>query len=157
MIDDLKKKFPQGIIETSLNFGTDVCVVERSAILDVLKYLKTHATTPFSMLLDICGVDYLGRNPRFEVVYHLYSFVTKKRIRLKVKLSESDIKIPSAMPVYEIADWFEREAFDMYGIIFEGHPNLKRLLTWTAFEGHPQRKDYPINKRQAIPTLDDIV
>ena len=96
-------------------------------------------------------MDYLGRNPRFEVVYHLYSIPLNHRIRIKVPVSEENCKVPTCIDLWKSADWFERETFDMMGIVFEGHPNLKRLLLFEGFEGHPLRKDYPINQRQKIP------
>ena len=99
----------------------------------------------------------LAPKDRFEVVYHLYSMPTKKRIRIKVRLNESDASVPSVMKIWEAADWFEREAFDMLGIKFVGHPNLKRLLMWNEFQGYPLRKDYPIDKRQPIPEPAEIV
>ncbi len=157
ILDTLKQKFPDAILSAAQDHGHDVVVVDRKKIFEVLQFLKNNSECPFEMLLDLCGVDYLGKDPRFEVVYHLYSLSKIKRLRLKVALPESDLTIPSAVTLWEAVNWFEREAFDMFGIHFEGHPNLKRLLMWEEFEGYPLRKDYPIDKRQAIPTLDDIV
>ena len=122
-----------------------------------MEFLKGNGETPFNLLLDVCGVDYMGQTPRFEVVYHLYSLSQKARLRVRVKLDEADLKIASVMDVWEAADWFEREAYDMYGVIFEGHPNLKRLMMWESFVGHPLRKDYPQDRRQPVPEPADII
>jgi NADH-quinone oxidoreductase subunit C/D len=108
-------------------------------------------------MADLCGVDYLGREgKRFEVVYHLYSTSTNKRLRAKVQLGEKEPAIDSVADIWPAADWFERECYDLFGIKFVGHKNLKRILLYEGFEGHPLRKDYPINKRQGIPTPVDL-
>lgn len=153
----LKQKFPHAILGSSADYGDETVVVDRAAIIEVLQFLREYPASPFDLLLDICGVDFMGQTPRFEVVYHLYSLHTKARIRLKVKLDEADLHIPSCLSIWPAADWFEREAWDMYGIVFDGHPNLKRLMMWEEFEGYPLRKDYPLNKRQPIPKLADII
>jgi NADH-quinone oxidoreductase subunit C len=157
MLSTLKIKFPQAIIEATQNLGDDCVVVKRENILTILQFLKLNEECPFDMLLDVCGVDYPSRDPRFEVVYHLYSLPKKARLRVKVGIPENDLKVPSVYGIWKAADWFEREAYDMFGITFEGHPNLKRLLMWEGFQGHPLRKDYPIDKRQPIPESLDIV
>ena len=105
--------------------------------------------------MDLTAVDYSrfpGREdgPRFEVVYHLYSIIHNHRVRVKVRVDEDDAVVPTAVPLWPIADWFEREVWDMFGIRFEGHPDLKRLLMYEEFVGHPLRKDYPINRRQPL-------
>ena len=97
----------------------------------------------FQQLIDLCGVDYPDRPLRFDVVYHLLSLTKNARVRLKVQTDE-DTPVPSITPVYPVADWFEREAFDMYGIFFSDHPDLRRLLTDYGFHGHPLRKDFPM-------------
>lgn len=153
----LKQKFPNRILESHQHLGDDTVVIERAHLVETLKFLKGNPEIPFDLLLDLCGVDYLGQNPRFEVVYHLYSLKTHQRLRVRTKLRENDLILDSVVSIWETANWYEREAYDMFGIYFNGHPNLKRLLMWTHFEGHPLRKDYPIQKRQPIPTLDDIV
>ncbi|MFN9065600.1 MAG: NADH-quinone oxidoreductase subunit C, partial [Bdellovibrionales bacterium] len=98
-------------------------------------------------LMDICGVDYPNREKRFEVVYHLFSSKDGSRLRIKVPLAVNET-IPTALSVWRGADWFEREAYDMFGIIFEGHPNLRKILTHHQFVGHPLRKDYEANRQQ---------
>ena len=97
----------------------------------------------FEILIDICGVDYPARENRFDVVYHLLSPRLNQRIRVKLETNEADA-VPSAIPVFPAANWFEREAYDMYGILFSGHPDLRRLLTDYGFQGHPLRKDFPL-------------
>ena len=104
----------------------------------------------FEMLTDLTAVDYLGEQPRFEVVYHFYSVAKNHRLRVKVRVPEDDPVVASAVPYYASANWMEREVFDLYGIRFEGHPDLRRILLYEEFEGHPLRKDYPKEKRQPL-------
>lgn len=127
-------KTPQG--ELSVQFSAIDLLVG-------LRQLKGHLDLQFRQLMDICAVDYLGREKRFEVVYHLLSLQYNQRIRVKVSIALGDA-VPSAVGVYKNADWYEREAFDLFGIHFEGHPDLRRLLTDYGFEGHPLRKDFPL-------------
>jgi NADH-quinone oxidoreductase subunit C len=112
-------------------------------IVEVLTYLRDAAGLEFQQLIDLAGADYPQRAKRFDVVYHLLSLTQNRRLRVKVETDE-DTPVPSITPVYPVADWFEREAFDMYGIFFEGHPDLRRLLTDYGFHGHPMRKDFPM-------------
>lgn len=134
--------------------GTDVlgwCVaydeliisVERSSLVRVLTYLRDSSSLQFAQLMDICGVDYLGREPRFDVVYNLLSLVYNRRLRIKVSVEEG-MPVPSVTSVYSSANWWEREVFDLYGIPFDDHPDLRRILTDYGFEGHPLRKDFPL-------------
>jgi NADH-quinone oxidoreductase subunit C len=117
--------------------------VERNALPRILAYLRDSETLQFSQLIDVCGVDYLERTPRFEVVYHLLSLTHNQRIRLKVGV-EDGMPVPSSTAIYSCANWWEREVFDLYGISFEDHPDLRRILTDYGFEGHPMRKDFPL-------------
>jgi NADH-quinone oxidoreductase subunit C len=112
-------------------------------ILRVLRFLKEDGRCRFLQLVDLCGVDYPQRQPRFDVVYHLLSLHLNQRVRVRVRTDET-APVPSAIEVYPAANWFEREAFDMYGILFSGHPDLRRLLTDYGFDGHPLRKDFPL-------------
>ncbi|HVN01077.1 MAG TPA: NADH-quinone oxidoreductase subunit C [Caulobacteraceae bacterium] len=112
-------------------------------IAGVLTFLRDAADLQFQQLIDICGADYPQREKRFDVVYHLLSLTKNRRLRVKVETDE-DTPVPSVISVYPAADWFEREAFDMYGIFFEGHPDLRRILTDYGFHGHPMRKDFPM-------------
>ena len=108
----------------------------------LLKFLRDAPMCKFTSLIDICGVDYPGREKRFEVVYHLLSIPLNQGIRVKVAVRE-DGSVPSIVKLFPAADWFEREAFDMYGIVFSGHPDLRRILTDYGFSGYPLRKDFP--------------
>lgn len=128
-------------VEAQIAHGELTLVAERARVVEVLKALKE--TFGFQQLIDLCGVDYPDRVERFEVVYHLLSMTRNARIRVKVSTDEVQ-PVPSVMSVYPCADWFEREAFDMYGMLFSGHPDLRRLLTDYGFQGHPLRKDFPM-------------
>ncbi|NCQ24225.1 MAG: NADH-quinone oxidoreductase subunit C [Rhodobacteraceae bacterium CG17_big_fil_post_rev_8_21_14_2_50_63_15] len=116
--------------------------VALSSIVGLVEFLKTDQTCAFSTLVDITGVDYPERSKRFDVVYHFLSMYQNQRIRLRVAVREEDI-VPSITEVYPAAGWFEREVFDMFGILFSGHPDLRRILTDYGFRGHPLRKDFP--------------
>ncbi len=114
-----------------------------SNLIAVLRFLRDDMQTQFVSIIDICGVDYPAREKRFEVVYHLLS--PRQNVRLRVKVAtDAETPIPSATEIYPGANWFEREAYDMYGILFTAHPDLRRLLTDYGFEGHPLRKDFPL-------------
>jgi len=112
-------------------------------IVDVLAYLRDGADFEFQQLIDLCGADYPHRTHRFDVVYHLLSLTKNRRLRVKIETDE-ETPVPSVTSVYPVADWFEREAFDLYGIVFEGHPDLRRILTDYGFSGYPMRKDFPM-------------
>ncbi len=117
--------------------------VKRDAIIPVLRFLHDDNRTQFISMIDICGVDYPSDRERFEVVYHLLSPKMNTRIRVKLR-TDAEKPVQSATGVYPGADWFEREAYDMYGILFTGHPDLRRLLTDYGFDGYPLRKDFPL-------------
>lgn len=144
----LVERFPNGVLATSDYRGDVTATLRRDALLDVMRLLRDDEG--FGMLLDATAVDFLGRSPRFEVVYHLVSIEDAGRVRIKVPLEESDLKIPSLSALWESANWLEREAFDMYGIDFSEHPNLKRIYLYEEFVGHPLRKDYPKERRQPL-------
>jgi NADH-quinone oxidoreductase subunit C len=112
-------------------------------VVQALAFLRDHPDLRFVQLIDLCGADYPDRERRFDVVYHLLSMTKNLRIRLKVQADE-DTAVPTATGVFPAADWYERETFDMYGIFFEGHPDLRRILTDYGFMGHPLRKDFPM-------------
>jgi len=124
-------------------FGELAVTAPAPRIVDALTYLRDAADTQFQQLIDVCGADYPQREKRFDVVYHLLSMTKNRRIRVKVQTDE-DTPVPTIVSVYPAADWFERETFDMYGVFFEGHPDLRRLLTDYGFHGHPMRKDFPM-------------
>jgi len=131
------------IDQISTEFGELTLTVKRESIIPVLRFLHDDKKTRFVSIVDICGVDYPGDQERFEIVYHLLSPKLNQRIRVKLRTSE-DTPVESATSVYPGADWFEREAWDMYGVLFTGHPDLRRLLTDYGFDGHPLRKDFPL-------------
>jgi NADH-quinone oxidoreductase subunit C len=128
-------------VEAQIAYGELTLVAPRERIVEVLTALRDQFG--FQQMLDLCGVDYPDRKERFEVVYHLLSMTRNARLRIKVSTDETQ-PVPSVISAYPAANWFEREAYDMYGILFSGHPDLRRLLTDYGFEGHPLRKDFPM-------------
>ena len=155
ILDRLRARFGGALVETHAHRGDHTAVVERADIVAVLRFCRDDAELDFDMLSDLTAVDFLkfpGREdgPRFEVVYHLYSVARNHRVRLKVTVDEDDPVVPTAVPVWPIANWLEREVWDMFGIRFEGHPDPRRLLMYEEFVGHALRKDYPINRRQPL-------
>ena len=131
------------LTERKLVVGELTLAVAPDRILDVLKHLRDDPECEFKILVDLCGNDWPGREKRFDVVYHLLSLTRNMRIRVKAMLGEGEA-IKSAIALYPAAGWFEREAFDMYGIAFENHPDLRRILTDYGFSGYPLRKDFPL-------------
>jgi len=151
----LRERLGPRVLETHAHRGDHTAVVTRDAIVDALAYCRDAAALRFDLLVDITAVDYLrfpGREdgPRYDVVYHLYSTTHNHRVRFRVAVEETDAVVPTATGLWPIANWLEREVWDMFGIRFAGHPNLKRLLMYEEFTGHPLRKDYPINRRQPL-------
>jgi NADH-quinone oxidoreductase subunit C len=151
VLETLVGKFGDDIVSTHSDFGDDTALVRRERIVEICTFLRDDPGLCFDFAMDLTGVDYLGEEPRFEVVYHLYSLEKKHRVRIKTRVPEEDPVIDSVIPVWAGMDWYEREAYDMYGIVFRNHPNLKRILMYESFVGHPLRKDYPKAKRQ--PTI----
>ncbi len=141
--EKLARKFKDGVIDTIVSRGEVTHLVKKEALLDICEFLKTDTDLKMNYLVDVLGVDYAPAVPRFEVVYHLYSIPKRHRLRLKVKLDEGE-PVPSVIDIWPAADWPERETYDMYGLIFEGHPNLKRIYMASDWEGFPLRKDYPL-------------
>lgn len=151
VIDALVERFPDAVTDAYAGVGGDDCAfVKKDRIAEVCQALKDDPAWRFNMAPYITAVDYLGVQPRFEVVYNLYSTATNHRIRLRVRVPEDDLVVPSVTSVWRGADWFERYCFDMYGIRFTGHPDLRRLLMYDEFVGHPLRKDYPLRGRQPL-------
>jgi len=146
----LTERFPASILETHSHRGDDTAVVKKEDIVAICTFLRDDDALLYNFMMDLTAVDYMGKEPRFEVVYHLYSLQYNRRVRIKARVSESDCSIDSIVPIWIAANWFEREVYDMYGIAFAGHPELRRLLLYEGFEGHPLRKDYPIKKRQPL-------
>ncbi|MGH0031682.1 MAG: NADH-quinone oxidoreductase subunit C [Myxococcota bacterium] len=146
----LLAELPDAVQATHADLGDATAVVDADRILDVLRLLRDDAELEFEMLSDVTAVDLLPKTPRFEVVYHLYSVARNHRVRVKAPVSEDAPRIASATPLWESANWLEREVWDMYGIAFDGHPDMRRLLLYDEFEGHPLRKDYAKEKRQPL-------
>ena len=135
-------KRPDCVLSYSVDFGELNVSVALGSIHGLIDWLKTDPTCRFNSLVDITAVDHVGRARRFDVVYHFLSMYQNHRIRLKVEVREDDM-VPSIVEVHPSANWFEREVFDMFGILFSGHPDLRRLLTDYGFRGYPLRKDFP--------------
>ncbi len=129
--------------------GEVTVAVSRERIVEVCKFLKTHHELAFDYLVDISGVDNFGDEPRFEIVYHVYSHKNVCWVRLKVKVAEEDCVVPSVTTVWRGAEWHEREAYDMYGIRFSGHPDLRRILMWEGYPYFPLRKDFPLGGKES--------
>ena len=141
--DAIKAALPAEVDGVDFRLGELMVVVKPVAIIRVLTYLRDDPACLFTMLVDICGVDYPERAERFDVVYNLLSLRHNRRIRLKVRVGE-ETPVPSACSVFSAAGWYERETWDLYGVAFADHPDLRRLLTDYGFDGHPLRKDFPL-------------
>jgi NADH-quinone oxidoreductase subunit C len=142
----LRERFADALLEVKVWRNETTIVLGRDDLVRVCRFLKEDPDLTFDFLSDVTGVDRLQlpeNQPRFEVVYHLYSLAHKRRLRLKVRVDEGEA-VPSVTAVWETANWHEREVFDLFGIPFEGHPDLRRILMPDDWEGHPLRKDYPV-------------
>lgn len=151
--DDLRRlieALPEAIVETHARLGDATAVVEAGRLVDVMRWLRDDEGFAFEMLTDLTAVDYLGREPRFEVVYHLYSVSRNRRLRIKARVPETPAEIDTLVELWPSANWMEREVWDLYGIRFRGHPDLRRILLYDGFEGHPLRKDYAKERRQPL-------
>ena len=146
----LLAELPEAVLETHARLGDATACVDPGRIRDVLACLRDSAGCDFEMLTDLTCVDRLGEEPRFEVVYHLYSVDRNQRVRVKARVPEQRPEIDSVAGLYASANWMEREVFDLYGVVFRDHPNLRRLLLYEEFDGHPLRKDYPKERRQPL-------
>ncbi|WP_033396839.1 NADH-quinone oxidoreductase subunit C [Thermodesulfobacterium thermophilum] len=147
LYEELKTKFPEVVKEGFQEVDGEVVVCNREGFLDLIAWLKQEKG--FIHLIDLCGVDYLGYKPktfeeRFEVVYHVFNLDERKLLRLKVRVPEEDPWQYSITSLWKEANWFERECFDMFGIVFKGHPDLRRVLMPEDWKGYPLRKDYPL-------------
>lgn len=139
----LERILGEGLDGYALAYGELTLEVKTAAIVATMRTLRDEERCRFVCLIDVCGVDYPQRDKRFDVVYHLLSPYTNMRIRVRVTTDETT-PVPSITGVFPGAEWFEREAYDMYGILFSGHPDLRRILTDYGFDGHPLRKDFPL-------------
>lgn len=157
VLEKVQEKFAQDIVETHAFRGDETVVVRPSALRAVAQFLRETPELDFNFLMDLTAVDYLffagGRIQkefRFEVVYHFLSLKNNIRLRVKVPVDEKDPEVETLSDLWASANWYEREVWDMYGIRFKNHPNLKRILMYEEFKGHALRKDYPFDKRQPL-------
>lgn len=141
IIEHLDEHLPGAILDRHAFRGDQTIVIARERLEETMGFVYQEG---FQQLLDITAVDWFQRDPRFDVVYHLLNLNNQERLRLKVRVNEGET-VPSQVPRHKAADWFEREVFDLFGIPFEGHPRLERLLMWRDFPGHPLRKDFPLD------------
>jgi NADH-quinone oxidoreductase subunit C len=156
----LKARFPDAIVRSGSSHGDEWAVVKGAAIVDIATWLRDDPALHMEILADLTAADYLQFDPdhplsledpeRFEVVYSFLSIATHQRLRLKIRVGGEHMTIPTLCGVYKTANWWERLVFDFYGVRFEGHPHLRRILTYDEFKGHPLRKDYPVRLRQPL-------
>jgi len=152
LLAQLHQQLGEAIIASHCHRGDDTVVIRPECLIQFIQSLREAPALSFEMLMDLTAVDYLklGKSPRFEVVYHLYSLTHNHRLRVKVPVAEEHPEVDSLTCFWKIADWYEREVWDMFGIRFRGHPDLRRILMYEEFEGHPLRKDYPKTRRQPL-------
>ncbi len=141
--EHINAKMSQLVLSSEVKLGELTIGVRTRAIVEVLTFLRDDSRCAFTQLVDLCGVDYPARDQRLEVVYNLLSVTNNQRIRVKAATDEVT-PVPSVTGVFQCAGWYEREAWDLYGIFFSDHPDLRRILTDYGFEGHPMRKDFPL-------------
>ena len=146
----LLELLPGAVVSTHAALGDATACIDPARVVEVARLLRDDPALEFEMLTDLTAVDYLGEDPRFEVVYHFYSVARNHRVRVKARVPEEAPELPSLVDLYASADWMEREVFDMYGVRFSGHPRLERILLYDGFEGYPLRKDYAKEKRQPL-------
>jgi NADH-quinone oxidoreductase subunit C len=143
--EKVKERFPEEVLDVREFRGQVSVTLRKGRIVEICRYLHDDPDLLFDYLVDLCGADYLGKKAnRFEVVYHLYSIKHRHALRLKAEVPENDTRIDSVMPVWVGVNWHERECYDMFGIFFAGHPDLRRILLPEDWEGYPLRKDYPV-------------
>jgi NADH-quinone oxidoreductase subunit C len=153
LIELVKKNFPDAVLETHSQLGDDTVVLKPGSWKAVARFLRDDLRSAMNMLTDLTAVDFPNREPRFEVVAHLYSLEHGHRLRLKAKVGDRDgetVEIETLTDLWGSANWLERECFDMFGVQFLGHPDLRRILLYPEFEGYPLRKDYPAEKIQPL-------
>jgi NADH-quinone oxidoreductase subunit C len=158
LIEKLKARFGDEILSAQDARDELTITIERERAYDFFRALRDEADFEFNFLTDITAVDWLERKPRFDIVYQLNSLTRGHRLRVKIGVEGPEPWVNSVVGVWGAADWLERECFDMFGVIFEGHPDLRRILMYDSFEGYPLRKDYHYNKRQPIVAeIDPVV
>ncbi len=149
----VKDHFGDRILSEYSHAGQHAVTIAPGSLREVLTWLRDQDELDFNMLMDVGGVDYKGyddRDHRFEVVYQLFSLAQNHRFRVKVAVRDDSVEVPTVWDLWRVANWMEREVYDMYGVRFSDHPNLRRILCHEDFQGHALRKDYPINKRQQL-------
>jgi NADH-quinone oxidoreductase subunit C len=153
VLDKLKERFGAAILETHSNFGDDTAVVDPAQWKAIAKFLREDPALDFDLPVDLCGVDYPNRLPRMEVVMHLYSIARHHRVRIKARVGDEDMdgaELDSVVSIWPGFNWLEREVFDMSGVRFRGHPDLRRILMYPEFEGHPLQRTYPADRTQPL-------
>lgn len=153
LVDLVKQKFPADVLEAHSQRGDETVVVYAARWKDIARFLRDEPRADMSMLTDLTAVDFPDRSPRFEVVAHFYSLAKGHRLRLKARVGDSDggnAEIDTLSDLWASANWAERECWDMFGVRFTGHPDLRRILLYPEFEGHPLRKDYPAERIQPL-------
>ena len=165
LIELVKKNFPDAVLESHSQLGDDTLVLAPGSWKEVARFLKDNPQSDMTMLTDLTAVDYPDRDPRFEIVAHFYSLSRGHRLRLKARVGDRDgetVEIDTLTELWASANWMERECFDMFGVKFLGHPDLRRILTYPEFEGYPLRKDYPADRIQPLvqyrdePNIDKV-
>jgi NADH-quinone oxidoreductase subunit C len=149
ILKKLKEKFAGSLLEAGEFRDELTIIVRKEDIVPICQFLRDDPELCFNFLSDLCGVDYPERKPRFDVVYNLYSISKNHRVRLKIRVDDGE-NVPSVTSIWSAANWHEREVFDMFGIRFEGHPDLRRILMPEDWEGHPLRKDFPLTKEEVV-------
>jgi NADH-quinone oxidoreductase subunit C len=159
LIDLIERQFPGAVIESTSFRGDDTVVVEAASWHAVAKFLRDDPRANMQMLVDLTAVDYPERDPRFEVVVHLYSLAKGHRLRMKTRVGDrsgESVHVDTLTDLWASANWAEREAYDLLGVVFTGHPDLRRILLYPEFEGHPLRKDYPAERIQPLVEYRDV-
>jgi NADH-quinone oxidoreductase subunit C len=159
LVELLKKNFGASVLETHSLYGDETVVVDAAAWKEVARFLRDAPQSNMDMLTDLTAVDFPDREPRFEVVAHFYSLTRGHRLRLKTRAGDAegdDAEVDSLCELWASANWMEREAFDMFGVVFKGHPDLRRILMYPEFEGYPLRKDYPADQIQPLIAYRDV-
>ena len=150
LLSKIEAAFPGKIVEQRSVHECDVIVLKRDDALEIFTSLRRQPEFAFNMLSDLTATDFLGQEPRFELVYILYSIAHNQRLQVRIRVPEDDAWAASVSALWKSGDWLEREVWDMFGIKFANHPDLRRILMYEEFTGHPLRKDYPVNKRQPL-------
>jgi NADH-quinone oxidoreductase subunit C len=150
LLDLLRERFALAVVDSHSDCGDDTVVVREEGLREVATFLHDDPDHGFEILMDVTAVDYYRRKPRFEVVYHFLSHRRNQRLRIKVPLDGKDPHVPTLQDLWISANWLEREVWDMFGVRFDNHPDLRRILMYEEFEGHALRKDYRVDKRQPL-------